>query len=114
MLKAHEVDAAVLDELRRVMEDAGLEARPAPPEARLNADLGLSSLDLAQLVATLEVELDADPFAELVAITSVRTVGDLCEAYRRSLAGEETPEEDAELEAARARAAARRARRAGR
>jgi hypothetical protein len=47
----------------------------------LTYDLGLRSLDLAQLVATLEIELRADPFARLVPITSVRTVGDVCDAY---------------------------------
>jgi acyl carrier protein len=52
-------------------------------EQKLNADLGFSSLDLAQLVAILEMKLNADPFAKLVSITSVRTVGDLCEAYEK-------------------------------
>ncbi len=114
MLAPEQIEAAVLEEVRRVMEEVGLEERPLEPAARLNADLGLSSLDLAQLVATLEVELDADPFAELVPITGVRTVGDLCDAYRRFLAGERAPADDDGLEAARARAAARRGRRSGR
>jgi acyl carrier protein len=45
-------------------------------------DLGLESMDLAELVATLEVELGSNPFAESVAISDVRTVADLCAAYR--------------------------------
>lgn len=57
------------------------------PEIRnhhhLSSDLGLKSLDLAHLVALLEARLDADPFAHLVPITSVRTVGDLYSAYRK-------------------------------
>ncbi|WP_413166993.1 hypothetical protein ACL6C3_09865 [Capilliphycus salinus ALCB114379] len=52
-------------------------------EQKLNADLGFSSLDLAQLVAILEIKLNADPFAELVSITTIRTVGDLCDAYEK-------------------------------
>ena len=52
-------------------------------EHKLNADLGLTSLDLAQLVAILEMKLDADPFAKLVSITSIRTVGDLWDAYEK-------------------------------
>ncbi|MFI1682000.1 acyl carrier protein [Streptomyces sp. NPDC020607] len=43
--------------------------------------LGLESLHLARLVAVLEMELDADPFSDEMPITSVRTVGDLLEAY---------------------------------
>ena len=44
-------------------------------------DLGLSSLDFATLIATLEVELDTTPFVERFAITDMRTVGDLCRAF---------------------------------
>jgi len=49
------------------------------------ASLGLDSLDLAQLVATLEVELGVDPFATR-SIAGLRTVGDLCDAYRAAKA----------------------------
>jgi acyl carrier protein len=80
-------------------------------EATLNGDLALASLDLAQLVAVLEADLQADPFAALVPITSVRTVGDLCRAYQRALAGEVAAAEDPALAAVRDRAAARRGRR---
>jgi acyl carrier protein len=80
-------------------------------EATLNGDLALASLDLAQLVALLEADLQADPFVALVPITSVRTVGDLCRAYQRALAGEAPAAEDPALAAVRDRAAARRDRR---
>jgi acyl carrier protein len=80
-------------------------------EATLAGDLALASLDLAQLVALLEGDLKVDPFAELVPITSVRTVGDLCRAYERALAGETPAAEDPALAAVRERAAARRDRR---
>jgi hypothetical protein len=53
---------------------------------RLTAELGLKSLDIARVIALLELELGADPFAHLVAITDIRTVADLCEAYRKALA----------------------------
>jgi hypothetical protein len=52
---------------------------------RLTDDLGLTSLDLARILAVLELELGVDPFAGLVAITDVRTLGDLCVAYRQAL-----------------------------
>jgi len=50
---------------------------------RLTGKLGFSSLDVAQLVAILEIKLGFDPFATQVAITSIHTVGDLCQAYRQ-------------------------------
>jgi len=46
---------------------------------------GLTSLDLAALVARLERRWRIDPFLEATSITEVRTVGDLCRAYRESL-----------------------------
>jgi acyl carrier protein len=52
-------------------------------EQSLVGELGLDSLDLAQVVAMLEGELGFDPFATS-AISQVKTVGDLCEAYARS------------------------------
>lgn len=44
-------------------------------------ELGLKSLDLARLIAILDLQLNVEPFAERVAITSIRTVGDLYRAY---------------------------------
>lgn len=55
-------------------------------DQQLVADLGLSSMDFAGLVAALEMKLDLDPFAETVSITSIRTVGDLCDAYEKCAA----------------------------
>ena len=43
--------------------------------------IGLTSLDLAALIAKLERVWKVDPFLEMVAITEMRTVGDLCRAY---------------------------------
>ncbi len=74
----------------------------------LTGELGLESLDLAQIVATLEARTGLDPFAERVAITSVRTVGDLVAAYRSTRDGTE-PAEGADLAQSLNRAAARRA-----
>ena len=46
---------------------------------------GLKSLDLASVVAVLEQAWHVDPFLEHRSITEVRTVGDLCRAYRECL-----------------------------
>ena len=97
------IRAAVLAIARR-SNPAIAEVQPAQ---RLTGELGLKSLDLAQLVASLEMELAIDPFAELVAITSVRTVADLYDAYRRCLAGE-APRPSAGVAAGASRAEARR------
>jgi acyl carrier protein len=86
------------------------EKQPAITEVKshqaLNADLGLKSLDLARIVANLEMALEADPFAEQVAITSIRTVGDLLNAYRRYFDGDAAPQNQ-ELEEGQRRARAR-------
>lgn len=82
--------------IREVVHEVVLEVvRERSPEHgvvadanRLAQDLGLKSLDLARILALLEVRLEGDPFAELVPVTSVRTVGDICNAYNRLFAGE--------------------------
>ena len=71
--------AVVLD----VVQDKSPETETVKPEQALVEDLGLQSLDLARIVAKLEVKLGVDPFAELVAITSIRTPGDLTAAYSK-------------------------------
>jgi acyl carrier protein len=70
--------AAIVSVAQR--RNAGLTTVTA--EQPLNT-LGLDSLDMAQLVAMLEAELGLDPFAS-TAISNVRTVGDLCDAYKKA------------------------------
>jgi acyl carrier protein len=94
-----ELQTSVLEEVVRVLEekDVGEDSVPdVSSERRLGEDLGMSSLELAQLVARLEMKLQADPFQELVAITSVRTVADLCKAYERFFFGQEKDAGEAE------------------
>src|SRR4029077_12196986 len=76
---------------------------------RLSATLGLSSLDLALLVAELEAQLGVDPFAKLVSITSVRSVDDLVRAYQQAFYPELERREDHAITAAVKRAQTRRA-----
>lgn len=102
-----EVRTAVHEALRKVAAVRGLNLPALDDDRHLVADLGLKSLDLAHLVALLETKLGFDPFAERVAITSVKTVGDLCAAYSNS-----TPDvlsfEDAQKRGAGRRQAPRR------
>jgi acyl carrier protein len=107
MLSEERIAGAVEDAIRTVLADRGETEVAFDATTALNAGIGLSSMDLAMLVAELEATTGLDPFARLVPITEVRRVGDLIEAYRRAAAGEE-PAEDPGLAAAAARAQRRR------
>lgn len=49
-------------------------------------DLGFTSLDVAQLIATLEMELGVDPFSQgAAAISEVNTVAKLYAVYEEQL-----------------------------
>jgi acyl carrier protein len=101
------LETTIGDVVAGVAKSRGEDVGPVSVSQTLTGDLGLRSLDLAQIVATLEVQLGVDPFAELVAITSVRTVGDLVNAYRLAQEGGSAPAPD--FQASRDRAARRRA-----
>ena len=99
--------------IRSILKERG-EDRAFAAQDKLSATLGLSSLDLAFLVADLEADLGVDPFAKLVAITSVRSVEDLERAYQDAFfPGTRAPRQDDGLAAAADRAATRRSRRQG-
>ncbi|HLP42436.1 MAG TPA: acyl carrier protein [Fibrobacteria bacterium] len=73
--------------IREIAEHNGLDLPVLKEQSELVDDLGLSSLNVAALVANLEDALGVDPFqAEDVMITDIRTVGDLCSAYWNCLA----------------------------
>jgi acyl carrier protein len=69
---------------RVITEVVERNGRPVPAfdDDDLLVDTGLASLDLAALIARLERVWRVDPFLEAVAITEIRTVGDLWRAYR--------------------------------
>jgi acyl carrier protein len=112
MLNQHpnfaEISEAVRDQVRLLLDEKDLPLRDIGSEDRLNADLGLTSLDLASLVAALEMKLKADPFQKLVPITSVRTIGDLEAAYAKFFSNVEDGVQDEDLAKVRRRAEARR------
>ena len=99
-----DIRQGVLDELAGLLEDRG-RSLAIREEMSLNGEVGLSSLELAELVSLLEQRFGLDPFRRSVAITSIRTVSDLCRAYESS--GSE-PEQDPQLLEAVRRAEARR------
>jgi acyl carrier protein len=93
----NELDTTVLNVVRGVARDKTPELEAVRPEQMLVEDLGLRSLDLARIIAKLEMKLGVDPFSKLVSVTSVRTAGDLCSAYAKCFA-EEDAEESVEIE----------------
>jgi acyl carrier protein len=107
-----QIKAAVHDSIRAILTERGEAAREFDAATYLNAQLGLSSLDLAVLVVELEATLGLDPFANLVPVTSVRSVGDVVDAYRLAASGARAAVDDS-LAAAAERAQRRRDRRRG-
>jgi len=106
------VTAAIHQTIAEVMAQRGLDPAGIAAEAKLSDTLGLKSMDLAQIVLTLEDELEVDPF-QAIPITSIRTIGDLVAAYAAALGleGAAAPAAQdmvAEMAAARARRSGRR------
>jgi acyl carrier protein len=107
-----QIETIIHDKIHTLLRERSSDLRTLHGSDNLNSALGLSSLDLATLVAQLEAELGFDPFTKSVAITSIRTVDDLVRAYRGALAGPAVPDTASQLRAtAVQRANARRARR---
>jgi acyl carrier protein len=103
-----EISKTVRAQVGLLLDEKDLPLREIAPEDRLNADLGLTSLDLASLVAALEMKLKADPFQQVFAITSIRTVGDLEAAYVKYFSNPGEGVQDEDLARVRRRAEARR------
>ena len=107
-----QIEAIIHERIYTLLRERSEKLRTLQGSDNLNSALGLSSLDLATLVAQLEAELGFDPFTKSVAITSVRTVDDLVRAYRSAVAPPTVPNAADQLRAtAVQRANARRARR---
>jgi acyl carrier protein len=76
-----QIEAAVHQAIADVLERAGRQPGAIDNDSPLLA-VGLTSLDLAAVIAVLQSRLKVDPFFVRKAITDMRTVGDLCRAYR--------------------------------
>ena len=106
-----QIESIVHERIRAILAERAGEVAHLSGSEKLSATLGLSSLDLALLVAELEAELGVDPFAKLVSITSVRSVHDLVRAYQQAFFPELQRWEDHAITAAAVkRAQTRRAR----
>jgi len=74
------VSAAVLRIAK--IKDPGIAA--VEPHHHLIEDLGFDSLDIAELVSTLEMTTSVDPFASTTAsVADCSTVAALCDAYTK-------------------------------
>jgi acyl carrier protein len=105
-----QIEAIVHERIRAILAERAEEVAHLSGSEKLSATLGLSSLDLALVVAELEAQLGVDPFAKLVSITSVRSVDDLVRAYQQAFFPELERREDHAITAAVKRAQTRRAR----
>ena len=85
MLTDKPTDAEIEETIHRVivelLEDSGRPTQVFDEEDDL-ISTGLTSMDMAALVARLARKWKIDPFLEMKSITEVRTVGDLCRAYQ--------------------------------
>ncbi|HEX9308099.1 MAG TPA: acyl carrier protein [Anaeromyxobacter sp.] len=77
-------EAKVIESIAEVFENKGVKPPPLGAETRLDASLGLDSLDFAELVVRLEAQFGADPFSQ-GAPTPVRTIGQLAKLYEEAL-----------------------------
>lgn len=104
------IDVTVREVLQDVAEDDSRHIEQIELDHRLVEDLGFDSLTMARIIAILEHRFSVDPFSTTVAITSIRTVGDLAGAYRQCLRGDQAPagSESRHIQQSRQRAAARR------
>lgn len=109
--KSARVEAIVHEQIHAILKEQSRDVPKLSAKDKLSDTLGLSSLDLATLISELELALDVDPFAELVPVTSLRTVGDLVQAYRLALQPGDTAHRGQDLSPAVARASLRRTRR---
>jgi acyl carrier protein len=79
MNPVQEVRATVEAEVQRVLQNSGRPVRSFQDEELLFAQIGLDSLDVAQVVVAIEQSLGIDPFRKPG--SPIRTFGDLVHAY---------------------------------
>jgi acyl carrier protein len=73
-------ETIIRDTIRTLLDQRGASGIEIRPESKLTADLGLDSLELAELSAVLEDEIGHDPFSEGIV---PETVSELVDYYNR-------------------------------
>ena len=82
MSDSNEVRKTVVGVINKVRTDSGRESIEPKDDDTLMSDIGLDSLDLAQLVAELEKALGVDPFRDGSA--TARTLIELVTVYEKA------------------------------
>jgi acyl carrier protein len=77
------IRATIQSTIQSVLENTSRRRQSFEDDDLLFVEVGLDSLDLAQVVVALEQELGVDPFRKSGA--PIRTFGDLVRAYRAEL-----------------------------
>jgi acyl carrier protein len=98
------IQDVVHSEIRRILDALGTPIARICADDSLSEALGLTSVDLVELIVALNARLHLDPFRQR-AFTELQTVGDLVAAYAGHHAH---PDPAAGLAVSRRRAAARR------
>lgn len=80
-----DIKTTIISVLREIQERNSYPKRDINDDTMVVKNLGFSSLDVAELVAVLEMELGVDPFSQGVSIMNVHTVGELHKVYSEAL-----------------------------
>src|SRR5262245_52758856 len=92
-----QAESVVRAEIHRVLDMQGRPIERVSVDYSLSDTLGLTSMDLVELIAALNARLHVDPFRQR-GFTELRTVGDLFRAYATP---ETSRDADAELATSR-------------
>lgn len=103
-----DVDAVVRAELTALLTKTGRAVPALADDLKLDADLGLTSLEVTTLLVAVTARLEAAQAADVMTDVDIATVGDLRRAVRPSTPAGVHDESDT-LAASRRRAEARRA-----
>lgn len=79
-----EVKGTILSVIREIQERNNYPLKEISDDTMIVKNLGFTSLDVAELVAVLEMELGVDPFSQGVSIMNIHTAGELFSVYSRS------------------------------
>jgi acyl carrier protein len=76
----------IFNAIAEIVAQNRMQPRALTDSDGLHKDLGFASLDVAQLIAVLEIDLGVDPFARGASLKEIGTVGGLVALYEQHLA----------------------------
>jgi len=91
-----QVKKVINNAIQQIQEQKSYPVANLRDDLRIIDDLGFSSLDIAQLIAYLEMELNVDPYANGALISSINTVESLYKLYQSCLDKRNSEVEDYE------------------